>query len=100
MQRTNQLPLLTGFFATPVDRVQLAQTGPDVELIIDLREDTQFVQRVVETPRGIVLQVDFPPVVSPDRDKSDKPRPKRSAESRTLRNDQDKNDPAPPSLDQ
>lgn len=100
MQRTNQLPLLTGFFATQVERVQLVQAGPDVELTIELREDSQFVHRVVDTPRGIVLQVDFPPVAPPDHDKGEKPRQKRTNESRTLRNDQDKNDPPPPSLDQ
>ncbi len=60
LQRTNQLPLLTGFFATPVDRVQLAQQGPDLDLIIELREVTDLTHRVVETPRGMVLQIDFP----------------------------------------
>ena len=59
-ERTNQLPLLTGFFSTPVDRMQLVQQGPDVDLVIDLREVSEPTQHVVETPRGIVLQVDFP----------------------------------------
>ena len=59
-ERTNQLPLLTGFFSTPVERMQLVQQGPDVDLIIDLREASEPVQRVVETPRGIVLQIDLP----------------------------------------
>jgi hypothetical protein len=30
-------------------------------LVIELREKTEFAQRIVDTPRGIVLQVDFPP---------------------------------------
>lgn len=59
-ERTNQLPLLTGFFSTPVDRMQLVQQGTDVDLVIDLREASEPTLRVVETPRGIVLQVDFP----------------------------------------
>ena len=61
--RTNRLPLLTGWIATPVDRVQLVEAGSDTDLVIELREKVEFVQRIVETPRGIVLQVDFPPSV-------------------------------------
>jgi hypothetical protein len=68
-ERTNQLPLLTGFFSTPVDRMQLVQQGPDVDLVIDLREASDPTQRVVETPRGIVLQVDFPRSVSFEKHK-------------------------------
>jgi hypothetical protein len=64
MQRTNQLPLLTGWFATPVERAQLVQNGPDVDLVIELREATTPVFRAVETPRGIVLQADFPKTVA------------------------------------
>ncbi|HVY48978.1 MAG TPA: hypothetical protein VHB21_23975 [Minicystis sp.] len=61
--RTNRLPLLTGFIATPVDRVQLVPDGPDADLVIDLREPSEASYRVIDTPRGIVLQVDFPPNV-------------------------------------
>jgi hypothetical protein len=61
--KTNRLPLLTGWIPTPVERVQLVEAGPDTDLVIELREKTEFVQRVVETPRGMVLQVDFPPSV-------------------------------------
>jgi hypothetical protein len=60
VQRTNQLPLLMGFFSTPVERAQLVSDGSNVDLIIDLREQTEATYRVVETPRGMVLQVDFP----------------------------------------
>jgi hypothetical protein len=60
VQRTNQLPLLTGFFSTPVERVQLVPQGPDLDLIVDLREASELAYRVVETPRGMVLQIDFP----------------------------------------
>ncbi|APR81068.1 Hypothetical protein A7982_06415 [Minicystis rosea] len=66
-ERVNRLPLVTGYFATPVDRAQLTQDGPDVDLVIDLREGTTPAHRVVETPRGIVLQVDFPRVASADK---------------------------------
>jgi hypothetical protein len=68
MQRTNELPLLTGFFNTPVDRVQLVQDGPDVRVMIDLRETTEVTSRVIDTPRGIVLWVDFPKSTTFDRE--------------------------------
>src|SRR5207247_1207599 len=58
--RTNRLPLLTGFFATPVDRVELIEQGDGVDLAIDLREALDPHYEVIETPRGMVLQVDFP----------------------------------------
>ena len=60
VQRTNQLPLLTGFFSTPVERAQLVANGPDVDLVIDLREPSASAYHVIETPRGMVLRVDFP----------------------------------------
>ncbi len=60
LQKTSQLPLLTGFFATPVERVQLVQEGPDCDLIVELREPADLTQRIVETPRGMVLEVDVP----------------------------------------
>jgi hypothetical protein len=87
VQRTNQLPLLTGFFATPVDRVQLVQQGPDLDLVIDLRENVEFTHRVIETPRGIVLWVDFPRSSQPEREtpaEPQRPRIKRSTESRRI----------------
>ncbi len=95
MQRTNQLPLLTGFFATPVDRVQLVQQGPDLDLVIDLRENVEFTHRVVETPRGIVLQVDFPRSAQADREPTpepQRPRARRGTESRKLGDDSSPDD--------
>lgn len=62
---TSQLPLVTGFIVTPVDRVSMVKQGPDVDLVIDLRQQTEVAFQVVETPRGIVLQVDFPAIVDP-----------------------------------
>jgi hypothetical protein len=59
-QATNALPLLTSYFSTPVERVQLVQDGGDVDVIIDLREPSEAAFQVVETPRGMVLWVDFP----------------------------------------
>ena len=91
-ERTNQLPLLTGFFTTPVERMQLVQQGPDVDLVIDLREASEPVQRIVETPRGIVLQIDFPRSVSfekkgaePVADTTSRDRAKRRNATQTIR---------------
>lgn len=54
------LPLPTGFFRTPVDRVEMVEQGDGVDLVIELREAVQPTYRVLDTPRGIVIQVDFP----------------------------------------
>lgn len=54
------LALPTGFFRTPVDRVGLVEQGSGVDLVIELREAVQPTYRVLDTPRGIVIQVDFP----------------------------------------
>jgi hypothetical protein len=59
-QATNALPLITDYFSTPVERVQLVQEGTDVNVVIQLREATAPTFQVVETPRGIVLWIDFP----------------------------------------
>jgi hypothetical protein len=71
MQRTNELPLITAYFNTPVERVQMVQEGPDVDVVISLRETTEVTSRVIETPRGIVLWVDFPKSASFDRERDD-----------------------------
>ena len=89
MQRTNELPLITGFFSTPVDRVQLVQDGPDVNVIIDVREVTEATSRVIETPRGMVLWIDFPKSVTFGRENDgdgqvDRPRARRSANTQSL----------------
>src|SRR4051812_29952163 len=54
------LPLPTGFFATPVQRVSLVEVGNGADLVIELREAATPTFRVLETPRGVVLQVDLP----------------------------------------
>ncbi len=54
------LPLPTGFFRTPVDRVELVEQNGGADLVIELREAVQPIYRVLDTPRGIVIQVDLP----------------------------------------
>jgi hypothetical protein len=53
------LPLPTGFFRTPVDRVEMVEQGGGADLVIELREAVAPTYRVLDTPRGIVIQVDF-----------------------------------------
>ena len=60
LRATNELALQTAYFTTPVARVQLLPSGSDVELVIELREDAAPTYSVVETPRGMVLWVDWP----------------------------------------
>ncbi|WP_199694560.1 AMIN domain-containing protein, partial [Sorangium cellulosum] len=64
--QTNRFPLVTAFFATPVSQVQLVDQGNDLDMVIDLRAQTDATYRVIETDQGVVLQVDFPPSV-PDQ---------------------------------
>jgi hypothetical protein len=73
IQRTNQLSLITGFFDTPVSRVQLVPMTPDVDVVIELREATDPTYAVVETPRGMVLWVDFPRAIDFSRNNGDEP---------------------------
>jgi hypothetical protein len=56
----DQLVLPTEFFTTPVKEVHLVPEGSDLDLILDMREDLAPTYRVIETPRGIVLQIDLP----------------------------------------
>jgi hypothetical protein len=72
---TNELPLVTGFYTTPVDRAQLLPAGADLDLVIDLREVVTPTSAVVETPRGIVLWVDFPKSTRPPPDMQAPPAP-------------------------
>jgi len=60
--RNSRLPLPTGYFATPVGQIELVDEGDGAALIIELREAAEPTHRVIETPRGIALQVDFPSV--------------------------------------
>jgi hypothetical protein len=68
--RTNRLPLLTGFFATPVSRAELAPHDADVDLVIEVKDATGVQYRVVESDRGAELQVDFPKVATDPADKA------------------------------
>ena len=59
--RTNRLPLETMFFQTPVGRVLLSELDDgDVDLVIELRQPSTPTYKLVETERGVTLQVDFP----------------------------------------
>jgi len=58
--RNNRRPLLTTFFTTPVSRIELVERDGDVDLVIDLRAATTPQHRLVESDRGVELQVDFP----------------------------------------
>ncbi|MFO0762413.1 MAG: hypothetical protein U0359_38595 [Byssovorax sp.] len=87
--RTNRLPLLTGFFATPVDRVELIEQGDGLDLAIDVHEALEPRFAVVDTPRGMVLQVDFPrgsqgPAVQPEGDDSAGKSPGRGTSTRKI----------------
>jgi len=87
LRRTSQLPLQTALFSTPVERVQLAPEGADVDLVITLREATEPAYHVVETPRGMVLQVDLPRSQTFGRDDEvpdSRPSSERSSASRSL----------------
>ncbi len=78
--QTNRFPLVTSFFATPVTQVQLVGQGNDLDMVIDLRTQTDAAYRVLETDQGMVLQVDFPrpsPSSAPRR----QPRGRASARS-------------------
>lgn len=61
--RNNLRPLVTDFFRSPVGRVQLVESGDDLDLVIDLREAGDAKARTVETEGGFTLRVDFPKVV-------------------------------------
>lgn len=59
-----RLGLPTGFFRTPVERVEVVGQAGAADLVIELREAVEPTYRVLDTPRGsVVLQVDFPRTV-------------------------------------
>jgi hypothetical protein len=60
--RNNRLPLLTGFFPTPVMEARLVEQDNDVALVIDLRQASDVEHRIVESESGMVVQVDFPAI--------------------------------------
>jgi hypothetical protein len=102
LQRSDQLPLPTGFFNTPVERVQILPDGSNVDLVILLREEVVPNYRVVVTPRGMVLQVDFPRGASfgreepPPAAEPSRPRAQRAPKARTLRRQREPGEDPPP----
>ena len=59
--RNNRNALITTHFSTPVGRARLLSTGPDVELLIDLRQAASATHKVVAGENGSArLEVDFP----------------------------------------
>lgn len=56
----NRLPILSSYFPSVVSRVQLVQSGADLDLVIDVREAVAAEHRTLDGESGIVLQVDFP----------------------------------------
>ena len=71
-----RLALPTGFFRTPVERIEVVGQAGGADLVIELREALEPTYRVIGTPRGsVVLQVDFPR--SPDTASATDPEPAR-----------------------
>jgi hypothetical protein len=98
---TSRLPLQTAYFNTPVDRIQLVPMGPDLDLVLELREDVTPAYRVVETPRGMVLQIDMPrsATFQPDRDRADAGSGSAGRAKKTTSLGSDRVDDGPPPLD-
>ncbi|WP_437900058.1 AMIN domain-containing protein [Sorangium sp. So ce124] len=82
--QTNRFPLVTSFFATPVTQVQLVGQGNDLDMVIDLRTQTDAAYRVLETDQGMVLQVDFPPSVPEQRAAAPAEGSRKRSERRTI----------------
>ncbi|WP_437681178.1 hypothetical protein [Sorangium sp. So ce131] len=82
--QTNRFPLVTAFFATPVTRVQLVDRGDDLDVVIDLRAETDAAYRVIETDQGSVLQVDFPAAVPEQRAAAPAEESRKRAVRRTI----------------
>jgi hypothetical protein len=58
--RNNRNALITTHFPTPVGRARLLSAGPDVDLVIDLRQAASATHKVVAGENGGVrLEVDF-----------------------------------------
>ncbi len=101
VQHTNQLALPTGFFTTPVNRVQLVQEGPDLDVVIELREAATPTTLVTETPRGMALWIDIPRAIAYGRDDSlaEPGRPRARRGTTTQRIGGAASDDAPPTDD-
>ena len=52
LRRTDRLPLETQYFDSPVNRVSVVQRGPDLEIVVSLREDVTAVTRKEPGPDG------------------------------------------------
>lgn len=63
--RNNLLPLMTGFFRSPVDRVQLVEQGDDLALVVTLREATPVEHTLRESEGGVLLDVKVAPSKAP-----------------------------------
>jgi hypothetical protein len=81
VEPVNSLPLRTEYFSTPVARIQLLQVGPDAELLVDLRQAVEDTREVVDTPRGILLRIDFPTYTGAPVSAAVAPVPGRSADT-------------------
>ncbi|WP_437593104.1 AMIN domain-containing protein [Sorangium sp. So ce1000] len=82
--QTNRFPIVTSFFATPVTQVQLVDQGNDLDMVIDLRTQTDATYRVIETDQGMVLQVDFPPSVPEQRSAAPAEVTRKRSDRRTI----------------
>ncbi|XXX81005.1 hypothetical protein WMF30_19805 [Sorangium sp. So ce134] len=90
--QTNRFPLVTSFFATPVTQVQLVDQGNDLDMVIDLRAQTDATYRVLETDQGMVLQVDFPASVPEQRAAVQAGATRQRAVRRTISQDSEQGD--------
>jgi hypothetical protein len=52
LRRTDRLPLETRYFDSPVNRVSVVQRGPDLEIVVTLREAVTAVTRKEAGPDG------------------------------------------------
>ncbi|WP_437818707.1 hypothetical protein [Sorangium sp. So ce1078] len=96
--QTNRFPLVTSFFATPVTQVQLVDQGNDLDMVIDLRAQTDATYRVVETDQGIVLQVDFPASIPEQRAAAQPEETRKRAVRRTISQQPESSDESPADL--
>ncbi|WP_437639689.1 AMIN domain-containing protein [Sorangium sp. So ce854] len=96
--QTNRFPLVTAFFATPVTQVQLVDQGNDLDMVIDLRAQTEATYRVIDTEQGVVIQVDFPPFVPDQRAAAQPEGARQRAVRRTIPQEPGSSDEGSPEL--
>lgn len=96
--QTNRFPLVTAFFATPVAQVQLVDQGNDLDMVIDLRAQTEATYRVIDTEQGVVIQVDFPPFVPDQRAAAQPEGARQRAVRRTIPQEPGSSDEGSPEL--